>query len=239
ADPRIPLSAYEPTFVRSLVMVPIRASRPIGAIGNYWARRHSATAAEVRLLQALADTTAVAMENVRFYGDLEARVRERTADPEAFSYAVSHDLRAPIRHVEGHASILLQDGSSTFTQANLTRLRRIITAASNMRDMVDGLLELSRTAQTDLRRVPVDLARIAREVARECEAGSDRPVEFVTPVALPATGDPTLLRVALQNLLGNAWKFSRHAEAPRVELGADRADDGQPVYFVRDNGAGF
>src|SRR5262249_22041855 len=122
---------------------------------------------------------------------------------------------------------------------NLTRLRRIVTAASNMRDMVDGLLELSRTAQTDLRRVPVDLARIAREVARECEAGSDRPVEFVAPVALPTTGDPTLLRVALQNLLGNAWKFSRHTEAPRVELGLDRTGDGQPVYFIRDNGAGF
>jgi hypothetical protein len=239
ADPRIPVSAYEPTFVRSVVMVPIRALEPVGAIGAYWSGKRLAAPGEVRLLQALADTTSVAMENVRVYAELEARVQERTADLEAFTFAVSHDLRAPIRHVSAYANILLEEHAAALDDDCSGGLREIIAAAGRMNDMVEALLGLSRTARTPVLRQPVDLAKLARDVAEECRVGAAHDVEFVVPTTIMAEGDPALLRVALQNLLGNAWKFTARRPRPHVEFGAELRPGAAPVYYVRDNGAGF
>lgn len=238
SDPRIPLYAYEPTFARSVVMVPIRATEPLGAIGNYWARRRRPDPREVRLLQALADTTAVAMENVRVYAELESRVRESTAELEAFTYAISHDLRAPIRHIRGFATILQENYADKLGDGG-TELARIKAAADRMGEMVEGLLELSRMTELPVLRSQFDLAALARAVAEECKAGASCDVEFIAPPSLQVEGDPTLLRIALENLLGNAWKFSGKNAAPKVELGVELSRGKQPVYFVRDNGAGF
>lgn len=239
SDPRIPLATYEPTFVRSLVIVPIRAIDPVGAIGAYWSRKRLARPHEVRLLQALADSTTVAMENVRVYETLEARVRERTAELEAITYAVSHDLRAPIRHASGHAAIMLEDHGGEFSAAARERLGRITDAVARMGRMVEGLLDVSRMQRAPLRREQLDLAALAREIAAHCQSSAQRPVDFSAPASLPAAGDPALLRSALENLLGNAWKFSSKQQAPRVELGVQLDPQSEPVYFVRDNGAGF
>ncbi len=114
-DPRIPIDAYRPTFVKSLVMVPIRIIDPIGAIGNYWAHQHIASDEEVELLQSLADITSVSIENVYVYHELEERVKQRTAqlhlankDLEAFAHTVSHDLRAPLRAMNGYTQIIAE-----------------------------------------------------------------------------------------------------------------------------------
>ena len=236
---RIPLAAYEPTFVRSAVMVPIQALDPIGAIGTYWSRQRLPQAHDVKLLQALADTTATAMENVRVYETLEARVRERTADLEAFTYAVSHDLRAPIRTRQRPCS-----DSHGRTRGQPPGEGKAETGDGHRSRRAHGqdgrrAPELSQMARTPVKRQPLDLAAMAHEVAAQCQLGAAPPVDFVAPASLPASGDRTLLRIALQNLLGNAWKFSSKRDAPRVEFGAQLEPHVEPVYFVRDNGAGF
>jgi signal transduction histidine kinase len=247
ADPRVPHDAYRPTFVKSLAMVPIRTLDPIGAIGNYWAYPHLPTGLEVKLLQALADTTAVALENVRVYGELEQRVRDRTAELEeanrelnAFSYAVSHDLRAPVRHIAGFADLLLENSKDGLDDDGLEYLDSIRRSAGRMHQLIDDLLELSRTMQSPVKRERVDLSRLAHEFADQLRAAFvSRQVEFVIEDGLAVEGDAGLLRIALENLFSNAWKFTSRKDAARIEFGADRRSQDGLAYYVRDNGAGF
>lgn len=247
SDPRIPHDAYRPTFVKSLAMVPIRTLDPIGAIGNYWAKRHLPSEEEVKLLQALADTTAVALENVRVYAELEQRVQDRTVqleaankELEAFSYAVSHDLRAPLRHINGLAQMLAEDCADTLNNQGRSYLEGIHNAAARMGQLIQDLLNLSRTAQMPVDREKVDLGAMARQIASELQATApDRQAEFHIADNLSAHGDPRLLRVVLENLLSNAWKFTSQKAPARIEMASMTAPDGKTAYYVRDNGAGF
>jgi signal transduction histidine kinase/CheY-like chemotaxis protein len=247
ADPRIPADAYRPTFVKSLVMVPIRQQAPIGAIGTYWAAPHLATPQEVQLLQALADSTSIAMENVALYADLENRVRERTAelqaayrDMESFSYSVSHDLRAPLRSVTGFGKILQQRDSATLDETGRGYLSRMLDSATHMGYLIDSLLQLASLGRASAQRAPVDLAGFAREIIADLrERSPEREVEVILPAKLMVEGDPDLLRSVIENLLSNAWKYSSKRIDTRVEFGTVTGADGRSVYFVRDNGAGF
>lgn len=247
ADSRIPADAYRPTFVQSLAMVPIRTANPVGAIGNYWATHHKATAAEVRVLQALADSTSIAMENVRLYSELEQRVRERTLqleaankELEAFSYSVSHDLRGPLRHIDGFSALLLTEAGEHLTDAGRDYVSRIRLATGRMSQLIEDLLKLSRVAQSEARRVTVDLTAMVREIVAELGGGSpQRHVEFVIEEGIAADGDPRLLRVVLENLLSNAWKYSSQKPRARIAFGAAQDAGGNRHYYVKDDGAGF
>lgn len=247
ADPRIPHDAYRPTFVKSLVMVPIRVMEPIGAIGTYWAHPHAATPREVKLLQALADTTAVAMENVQVYAELDKRIKTRTVELEdanreleAFSYAVSHDLRAPLRHIEGFSRILLEDLGEELTDDARVYLRRIQDSVQHMGRLIEDLLQLSRLAHSPLRKDTVDMTRLAWKVLSELQSEDpDRRAQLVVAEALTAYGDPGLLEAALQNLLSNAWKFTSRNATARIEVGKMETAEGEMIYYVRDNGVGF
>jgi signal transduction histidine kinase len=241
ADARIPADAYRPTFVKSLVMVPIRRLKPVGAIGNYWAVQQKPSETNVRLLQALADSTSIAMENVELLNSLEARVAERTTqleaannELEAFSYAVSHDLRAPLRTINAFSRIVIEDYAEVIGDGR-AHLNRICAASGRMAGLIDDLLQLSTTARAELQRGAFDLAQVARDVVDELRhADPTRQVDVAIPDHLPANGDPRLVRVVLENLLRNAWKFTSKRAAARIEVGAH---DG--AFFVRDNGAGF
>lgn len=178
--------------------------------------------------------------------ELEDRVRRRTAqlqatneELEAFSYSVSHDLRAPLRAMTGFSRILLEDYADRLDDEGLDYLGRIQKAGKRMGALIDDLLDLSRLTRRQIGRGAVDLSTLAKGVAEDLRrAEPGRRARFIIAEGLSVTGDAGLLRVVLENLLGNAWKFtSREAEA-RIEFGAVERE-GRSVYHVTDNGVGF
>lgn len=246
-DPRIPADAYRPTFVKSLVMVPIRLKSPVGAIGVYWACHRVASEEEIALLQGLANTTSVAMENVQVYTELEQRVAQRTQQLEAvnrgleaFSYSVSHDLRTPLRAINGFTELLACELGPDPGGKAQHYLSAILESGVRMGDLIDDLLKLARMARHELRPAKVDLAVLARASAERLRAEEpDRDVEISIPEKLPAQGDAGLLAVVMENLLSNAWKYTGKTSRARIEVGARREAGGPTVFFVADNGAGF
>ena len=246
ADARIPADAYRPTFVKSLAMVPIRTAAPIGAIGAYWAVTHHADAEEMEILQALADSASMAIDNVQLYRSLEQRVAQRTAELEAlnaeldaFAYSVSHDLRAPLRRIDGFASLLIADHAGALGTSGQHYLTRIRACSADMDALIAGLLTLSGAVRSELNKRQVDLSEIARTTIEHLR--QDEPARHVVSAiedGVRGVGDPRLLRSVLENLLGNAWKFSRAADPARVAFGR-AVVDGAACYFVSDNGAGF
>jgi signal transduction histidine kinase len=158
---------------------------------------------------------------------------------DSFSHSVSHDLRAPLRVVDGFANIVLEDYGDRLDDLGREHLKRIVTAGSRMNSMIDTLLALSKMTSREIERERVDLSQLARELADELRTQDGaRRVQFVVAEGQSADGDRMLLRLVLQNLLGNAYKFTARVPAARVEFGALR-EGGQTVYYVRDNGAGF
>jgi PAS domain S-box-containing protein len=158
---------------------------------------------------------------------------------EAFSYSVAHDLRAPLRAINGYSGALLEDLGDQLEPQAQQYLGNISAGAARMGQLIDALLDLARVSRTELARQPVNLTEIAHAVIRQLRASdAGRAVEFVAEAGLLTHGDPQLLRVVLENLLGNAWKFTARAEHPRIEFGRVH-HAGVLAYFVRDNGAGF
>jgi signal transduction histidine kinase len=246
-DARVPHDAYRPTFVKSLVMTPVRRADPVAAIGIYWADHHQATARECELLQNLADTTAVALENATVYEELERRVQQRTQqlqqanlELESFSQTVAHDLRSPLNAIIGFAELLSERGPLLPDDSVQQFSSEIASAGRRMNSLIGVLLEFARDAAVEVVKTPVDVSSLAAEVTLRLRMAGDYPsVTVEIAPDLTAIADASLLEVALTNLLGNALKYSAKVPAPRVELGMRRDPNGEQVYYVRDNGAGF
>ena len=158
---------------------------------------------------------------------------------EAFSYSVAHDLRAPLRSIDGFSQALLEDYADKLDAEGKTHLAYVRESAQQMAQLIDDLLALSRVSRGDLQREQADLATIARTVlVRLQKREPERKIVLVIPAKVPAVGDARLLGIVLENLLGNAWKFTSKQPAARIEFG-HRSEAGRSVYFVRDDGAGF
>ena len=196
----------------------------------------------IELERALAGLEKADKEIHRLNEHLERRIQELdlvNKELEAFSYSVSHDLRAPLTRIAGFSQALQESYADKLDDTGRLHLERVNTAARRMSQLVDDLLNFSRVTRLELRREPVDLSALARSIAAELESRDPaRKAAFSITDGLTAVGDQGLLRAALFNLLENAWKFTRRREDPCIEFGA-RIENGIMVFFVRDNGAGF
>ncbi len=203
----------------------------------------------VGIIHDITELKAAQAQLQRMNEELGAEVRQRTAvveqldelnrDLESFSYSVSHDLRAPLRSIDGFSRAVLEDSGDALDEQSRNYLERVLANTQRMGQLIDDILALSRVSRTPLRPGPVDLAVIAREIVdRLREAEPDRAVEVTIAEPMTARADARLIGVALENLLRNAWKFTARASPARIEFGSTE-QDGKRVFYVRDNGAGF
>ena len=167
----------------------------------------------------------------------KAELQAANRELEAFSYSVSHDLRAPLRRIQGFCEALELSATQSDDARTLDFVGRIRRSVVHMNDLVEAMLGLARVSRKEMHRSSVDLSGIARDVGEELRLGDPhRQGIFLVEDDLLAGGDPALVRIVLENLMGNAWKFTREVNA-RIEVG--RSTDGGSTFFVRDNGAGF
>lgn len=200
---------------------------------------------EVEIIVLVRDITARrrAEQEIRFLNDdLQSRAYQLQVinqELESFSYSVSHDLRTPLRHIDGFSKALQEDCSHLLNDEGKMYVNRVRLAAQRMGQLIDDLLKLANVTSSDLLRQRVDVSAIARTVVRELQHSQpERSVTFSIAEHAEADVDPRLLRVVLANLLGNAWKYTGHRRDAVIEFGTDTVD-GEEVFFVRDNGAGF
>lgn len=179
-----------------------------------------------------------------------AELQESNRELDAFSYTVSHDLRAPLRAIDGFSLVLFEDYADKLDDEGRDYLQRLRAASQRMTQLIEDLLNLSRSGRIELVRSEVDLSDLARDIAENLrKTQPERDVEFVIAPGLRVSGDERLLRVALDNLLGNGWKFTARRDRGRIELGVLAAglggeqtgqeEAGQNIYYVKDDGAGF
>ena len=180
------------------------------------------------------------------YNELDERVKARTRELEAanrelesFAYSVSHDLRTPLRAIDGFSQALLEEYDDKLDDQGKDYLNRLRAGSQRMGVLIDNILRLSRLSREEMHYECVDLSALANEIAAELKSGDPtRQVDFIISSGLTVRGDPALLRIAMQNLLANAWKFTSLKPHARIEFGAKDLGDGR-TFFVSDNGAGF
>lgn len=249
-DERVPQEAYRPTFVRSLAMVPIRQADPIGAIGNYWSDHHRADPHEVQLLQALADATAVAMENVGLWAEMEQRVAERTADLSAavalsdqLLGTLAHELRNAVGGTRGLLDAILQDPAEDLSDTLRDDLRLAHDGARDAMQIVEDQLAQAKARAGELRpaHVPIDIGALLSDLDRTYRAlrrnDAVRLVLDTPDEPLTLISDRHLVTQILRNLISNALKFTDKGE---VRFGAHRGPgDGEITFVVADTGVGI
>jgi two-component system, sensor histidine kinase and response regulator len=214
-----------PEFVRSKVAVFVELAKK-----NELLRRQA---------ELLARSEQAALDLAEARAELVAELEHKNRELESFSYAVSHDLRAPLRRIDSFSRAVLESQGDRLDEAGRKFLTRVREASQQMSQLIDDVLYLSRVTRAELRDQEVDLsALVGMILSRLQEADPDRRVETKVRPGVVVNGDGQLLKIALGNLLENAWKFTSKQPDTRIEFGVTQAS-GEPTYFIRDNGAGF
>jgi signal transduction histidine kinase len=261
-DPRVCCQMRESLRITSVLGAPLRyEGRPIGVLLTIkHDRRQDYTDRERLLIESLANETAIAITTARLDGErraaelalrdshamLERKISERTADLEtsnreleSFSYSVSHDLRAPLRAIDGYSEALLHDYPDSLDENGRYYLDRIRGNARHMAHLIDDLLNLARIGRAELHYEAIDIRAMVLELVGQFrERQPERNIDFDVQVDGAINGDRPLLRIALENLLANAWKYSRQRDVARIRL-TSRRDEDSMMYSISDNGAGF
>ncbi len=221
---------------KSWLGVPLIArGHVIGMISLTRSEANAFSEREARMVLTFAGQAAIALENARLYSELSAINKEL----EAFAYSVSHDLRAPLRSIDGFSQALLEDYRDKIDEYGQDYLQRVRAASQRMAQMIDDLLRLSRITRQEVQHELVDLSALARATIKELRCREPtRQVEVIIANGIVTQGDSGLLQIVIENLLENAWKFTSKCEHAVVEFGFTQ-DNGSKTYFVRDNGAGF
>ncbi len=240
--------------IRSRLLLPLIVQERVLGVLALASRQPNAFSEDVQsILMTIADQLSIAIQKADLFqqvqhhaAELEQHVRLRTAELEAankelgaFTYSVSHDLRAPLRAIDGFSRMILRDYQALLPEDGQRRLRVVRENAQQMGNLIDDLLAFSRLNRQPLKRQSVDLTELATQVLEQFNStGTSHPAEVIIQPTPPCQADPALLKQVMVNLLSNAMKFTRKVEAARIEIGYHE-ENGEVVYFVKDNGAGF
>lgn len=260
-DKRIEKSLYRNTQINSLLVVPIKVCDPIGTINCYWSNYHKPAIENIKLAQALADITAITMENAQVYSILEKHVEKRTKeleeankeleianqslsqanqDLQTFSYTLSHDLKEPLNVINGFSRVILEKHSDTLNDKAKNYLTRVCKSAEQMHLQIDAVVELYKLSEKKIRKETVNLTEITKEIVyimRENEPTHQ--IETLIEEDLTVEGDKILLYLVMQNLLSNAWKYSSKTKHPKIEIKMVEVQKNGKTFCVADNGVGF
>ena len=242
--------------VRSYLSVPVvsRSGEVLGGLFFGHPEPGMFTERSKRMIEGMAAQAAITIDNARLYeavtklnAQLEDRVQRRTQqlqtandELEAFSYSVSHDLRSPLNTINGFSQLLLKSDGEKLSEKGKHYLARIRASSTKMGELIDGLLSLAKLSRSALNRDDVDLTAMSCKLVEELrDPEPDRAVDINIQAGLRINGDPDMVTVIMQNLIGNAWKYSSKTPHARIEIGSETTAEGLTCIFVRDNGAGF